>query len=405
MHTFYRFGSFLLMLTLAACGAPQASESTAAPPATQRATAPPLATEPAQSIPTAAEQLTVTPLPTTGAVTPTDSAGSATAIAPTPATANRLLALQEPRLEGEDVRAVQQRLLDLDYSQIGTVDGVFGPQTDAAVRAFQQTNRLQVDGVVGPQTHARLVSSEATLAVVPIVVHSSSAYLLGGVQAGRWIDGPTAAPSLRGGERYRVRANQAAETAATGGEPTQLDETCNQAYTVDLEPTVSGDAVAVGGTWPLQPRIPRELAAADPSLQQAVTAFLQGKGIAQPDERITRAVQVDLDGDGGEEAIVTATRHTAQDATDAAAGDYSFAAVQTSANGQSTLVELQGNYFVQAGDFAAPNTYRLLGVLDLDGDGVLEVVVNGAYYEGASTSAYQVEGNAARALLTTGCGE
>lgn len=38
-----------------------------------------------------------------------------------------------------------------------TVDGVFGPQTDAAVRAFQQQRNLLVDGIVGPQTWSALI--------------------------------------------------------------------------------------------------------------------------------------------------------------------------------------------------------------------------------------------------------
>jgi peptidoglycan hydrolase-like protein with peptidoglycan-binding domain len=38
-----------------------------------------------------------------------------------------------------------------------TVDGIFGPATDAAVRAFQQEKHLTVDGIVGPATWSALV--------------------------------------------------------------------------------------------------------------------------------------------------------------------------------------------------------------------------------------------------------
>jgi peptidoglycan hydrolase-like protein with peptidoglycan-binding domain len=37
------------------------------------------------------------------------------------------------------------------------VDGIFGPNTDAAVRAFQQQKGLAVDGVVGPNTWSALI--------------------------------------------------------------------------------------------------------------------------------------------------------------------------------------------------------------------------------------------------------
>ncbi len=67
------------------------------------------------------------------------------------------LSLREPRIRGEAVREVQQRLRRLGY-RAGAVDGIYGPLTAGAVRAFQQRSGLTIDGVVGPQTWAALRS-------------------------------------------------------------------------------------------------------------------------------------------------------------------------------------------------------------------------------------------------------
>jgi peptidoglycan hydrolase-like protein with peptidoglycan-binding domain len=57
--------------------------------------------------------------------------------------------------EGVAVRGLQRRLIDAGFG-IDDVDGRFGPQTEAALRAFQERYELDVDGVAGPQTWERL---------------------------------------------------------------------------------------------------------------------------------------------------------------------------------------------------------------------------------------------------------
>lgn len=58
-------------------------------------------------------------------------------------------------LRGEDVRALQELLNRLGFD-CGTADGIFGPKTSAAVKAFQRTKGLEEDGVVGSKTWTAL---------------------------------------------------------------------------------------------------------------------------------------------------------------------------------------------------------------------------------------------------------
>ena len=54
-------------------------------------------------------------------------------------------------LAGDDVHALQQRLLDLGF-KVGKVDGRFGHQTEQAVRDFQRNVGVPADGTCGPAT-------------------------------------------------------------------------------------------------------------------------------------------------------------------------------------------------------------------------------------------------------------
>lgn len=56
---------------------------------------------------------------------------------------------------GETVSEIQRRLKNWGYYS-GSVDGIYGSQTEKAVRYFQQKNGLSVDGQVGNQTLAAL---------------------------------------------------------------------------------------------------------------------------------------------------------------------------------------------------------------------------------------------------------
>ena len=56
---------------------------------------------------------------------------------------------------GDDVAALQQRLLDLGFDP-GRCDGIFGVRTEAALRDFQRNVGMAADGILGPTTLAAL---------------------------------------------------------------------------------------------------------------------------------------------------------------------------------------------------------------------------------------------------------
>lgn len=63
---------------------------------------------------------------------------------------DRLLFMRRPMIRGEDVAELQSRLNSLGFDS-GKVDGIFGPNTEAAVIDFQHNRHLAEDGKVGPE--------------------------------------------------------------------------------------------------------------------------------------------------------------------------------------------------------------------------------------------------------------
>ncbi|NJR40443.1 MAG: peptidoglycan-binding protein [Leptolyngbyaceae cyanobacterium CSU_1_4] len=96
-----------------------------------------------------AGQATLAALESAPAANPAPAAGSPTL---RPAAITRLL---QPGDSGEEVRALQQRLIERKY-YAGPITGLYAELTEAAVRDLQRANNLPVDGIFGAQSAAVL---------------------------------------------------------------------------------------------------------------------------------------------------------------------------------------------------------------------------------------------------------
>ena len=68
---------------------------------------------------------------------------------------NSSIALSKYGSNSEEVKQIQTKLRRWGYYN-GTIDGIFGSKTLAAVKWFQSANGLTVDGIAGPKTLAAM---------------------------------------------------------------------------------------------------------------------------------------------------------------------------------------------------------------------------------------------------------
>lgn len=102
--------------------------------------------------------------------------GSTTPTATNPTTISvnwsRNLKVTHPMMRGEDVKAVQEQLQKLGISP-GKIDGIYGPKTEAAVKAFQKKAGLTVDGIVGKKTWAALFGNRSSSSIIKSTIKDS----------------------------------------------------------------------------------------------------------------------------------------------------------------------------------------------------------------------------------------
>jgi hypothetical protein len=269
--------------------------------------------------------------------------------------------------------------------------------------------------MLGPWAHG---GAARTATINPIAAFhdpfnesQSTGYLLGASSGGKWLKAEAAAGLIPAGEQYRLYTLAGEAGASTGGKPAKGDVPCADAWYVTLTPYPigRGDMVAVGGPWNVMPRAVKSASTDSPVYREAAADILKSQGIANPKVNLTQVLQVDLDGDGVAEVLVSATNYAkfgsgSGVSPDARAGDYSLVFLRKVVQGKVVTRIITGEYYPKAKKFNAPAEHRVIGVLDLNGDGVLEIVLSGRYYEGDWVDAYRVEGAEVIKLFGMGCG-
>ena len=253
-----------------------------------------------------------------------------------------------------------------------------------------------------------VISAISLSAADPVpIVEVQTDYLIGSWSGGKWLKSEVAAKSVKAGTKFRVYGLTREFGESKGGKPVGNTDVCQDVFSIELSPKPEHGAIAIAAPWNAMPRAPKVIDATQPVYIQAVSEFLQGKGIKDPKVKITKIVRVDFEGDGEDEVLISATNYFQKEdrvPNASPAGSYSFVILRRVVGGKLRTQLVDGEFYPKAKTFNAPGRYDICAVLDLDGDGKLEVVLSNDYYEGGWTTIYRCTPDKVTELLTVACG-
>lgn len=211
---------------------------------------------------------------------------------------------------------------------------------------------------------------------------------------------------VSGGEDYQIAVLGLDATTTGGPQVEQCDPVLN--IGVELANTdVLGEwpgpfGVAISAPWDITPHLVEQFDD-DGTYAAFASALLAERGLNVPDPVIKQLIRTDLEGDGTNEVIVVAEDISGGFLPET--GDYSIAFmrkvvqgdVQTAILGESVITDPEG---------AFPLGFSVGVVADLSGDGKMEIILNGSYYEGAWFELWEYidDDLGPLMMLTLGCG-
>jgi hypothetical protein len=247
------------------------------------------------------------------------------------------------------------------------------------------------------------------------IVEVESGYLFGAISDGKWIKADETAKLIGDETTYRVYGLTQTVGDAKGDKPKPEDVPCEGTLAVALSPQPEHGVIAIAAPWNALPRKPQVTDPTQKTYVDAVREFLRTKEIDQPKVKIDNIVRVDLEGDGEEEVLISATNYLRKEDSvpmRSLAASYSMVLLQRVVARKVETQLIVGEFYPKAypkaaqeeGRFDSPNAYKVIATLDLDGDGKMEIVIDSHYYEGEETTIYRCDPKKSEALLSVSCG-
>jgi hypothetical protein len=280
--------------------------------------------------------------------------------------------------------------------------------TETAFAAASRTpTPLALPTISFPTAAATLppLSDDGTFSPVLYAAKNGGAFLLvGGFKKDRgWLSSADASAYVNSETSYDFFSPSASIQA--GGGAFEFSPTCRNTF-LRSSAVMPDRMVGVASGWIPEKRITRELSSDDPAYLQAINDWFQSQGNAPTAIHITRILQVDLEGDGTNEVLISAAYFKDGSGHMTETGDYSVVLMRKVIGDQVLTIPLVKDYYVSsvpAVELSYPYTYTLVDAVDLNHDGTLEVVVEVSRWEGGGAIVYRIDGQNVREVVRSVC--
>ena len=261
---------------------------------------------------------------------------------------------------------------------------------DLKLTAGTGTVQLSSDrsSVTVPVSHSPELEQRAA-AVQPLVFNG---IYLGGLVKSRWRSSEEMLPDGALMHDYTVYTLAGPHGSFRGGGVEMNDFTDKPVLKVSVqEKQIEKDAdlLALSAPWNAMPHVPEKLKQTDARAVALARAILSVNRLPNAVVTVRQAYLADL-GDGVPTLIISVRSQGLKDGKDPKPGDYAFVAV--SRNDKPQLLE--GKFFTKAAGEAESLDKQLVGVLDVDHDGLAEIIAVEYGYEWTTPTVYRLKDGA-----------
>ena len=233
----------------------------------------------------------------------------------------------------------------------------------------------------------------------PIVIDGC---LLGGSKNNTWINSSAMSQNIKGGEKYKLYSLDKYIGFGIGSQIKYSDP--HKFEMVDITNVSKDTCVSISGDWDALLRKPIVQSNNLEVYKNIIKDILKQNGLENVPICIQQNYRIDLDGDGKEEVLIKA-EYIKKVAPTSDKGTYSLILLRKIINEKVENILLIKDIFIRNTGFGEKMTTSntIYSLVDVNGDGIIEIILSYKYYEGYLYNLYEIKNNQFKIVLS--CGE